>query len=145
MKNVIRRINAFTYIEAIFTLFITVLILSVVPILIKTSSTIHQVYNNPAFVELEFYAYDMTKDLQSAKNAEFHTNISNDTLIMKTKHRITRYEFKNFKIVKTINGGGNITMLNNVLNVRYEIKNKTIVVHLKLLESGHKFEKTIYF
>ncbi|MEX5860273.1 type IV pilus minor pilin ComGF family protein, partial [Staphylococcus saprophyticus] len=64
MKNVSsNKFRAFTYIEVLFALFITILIFSILPALIRTTGTINEQIMNAQEVDLAFFSRDLTQDL----------------------------------------------------------------------------------
>ncbi|RIL34292.1 competence protein, partial [Staphylococcus equorum] len=64
----------------------------------------------------------------------------------KDKNKLRSYSFKNNKIVKSSNGKGNIILLNNVKAIKFRIlKNKSLLVNLKIFDKDKTFEKQIQF
>lgn len=146
MRYVINyNIKAFTYIELLFSLMITVIILSAIPSLIKTTTLLKPQHLYHINTEIEFFARDLTNDLLAIKNGTTHTKANGKYLLFSNGEKEITYELKNDKIIKTIHGRGNITMLNNVKAINFKIlKFNTIKIMLKIFEEGYVIEKEIY-
>ncbi|WP_436859908.1 competence type IV pilus minor pilin ComGF [Staphylococcus caeli] len=147
MNAVIKnKCHAFTYIETLFTLFIIIIIFSILPILIKTASIINNQVLNNYDIELVFFSRDFTQDLIEDDATIILKESSNHKISIKTAHKIISYEYKNNKIIKTVNGKGNITMLNDVKDIQFKIlNNKSIVINLKKGGKGHYYVKKLIF
>lgn len=146
MRFVIKyNIKAFTYIELLFSLMITVIILSAIPSLIKTTTLLKPQHLYHINTEIEFFARDLTNDLIALRSGTMHAKANGKHLLFSNGEKEISYELKNNKIIKTIQGRGNITMLNNVTAINFEIlKLKTIKITLKIFEEGYVIEKEIY-
>ena len=146
MRYVINyNIKAFTYIELLFSLMITVIILSAIPSLIKTTTLLKPQHLYHINTEFDFFARDLTNDLLAIKNGTTHTKANGKYLLFSNGEKEISYELKNDKIIKTIHGRGNITMLNNVKAINFKIlKFNTIKIMLKIFEEGYVIEKEIY-
>ncbi|WP_172793151.1 competence type IV pilus minor pilin ComGF [Staphylococcus sp. NAM3COL9] len=125
---------------------ITILLLTIMPPLFKSTTAFSVLNNDHLNIESEFFARDLTQDLMD-KRADIITDKSKETqLLIKEKNKLISYNFKNNKIIKSINGNGNITLLNNVKTIKYRIlKNKSLLVNLKIFDKDKTFEKQIYF
>lgn len=142
----INNVRAFTYIEILFALFIAVLIFSILPSLIRTTGTINEQIMNAQEIDLAFFARDLTHDLIKENAFILESQSDQRHIVIKSKQRNIIYEFKNNKIIKTIDGKGNITILHNVVNANFKIVNgKSIIINLKILEKGICYEKKIVF
>ncbi|MCE5001988.1 competence type IV pilus minor pilin ComGF [Staphylococcus pseudoxylosus] len=146
MKNaMVKKLKAFTYVEVLFALFITILIFTILPSLFKTTHFIEARLSNQTNLDLEFFAVDLTRDLL-AKNPQIIVNdVRKSKIVIKNKDKDIIYELKNNKIIKSINGKGNITLLNNVKSVEFKVVNyKTLKVNLNIIEKGNAYEKQLY-
>lgn len=147
MKNVSsNKFRAFTYIEVLFALFITILIFSILPTLIRTTGTINEQIMNAQEVDLAFFSRDLTQDLIK-ENAYVLKNQSDEHhIVIRNKQRNIIYEFKNNKLIKTLDGKGNIITLHNVVSAKFKIINdKSVVINFKIFEKGIYYEKKIVF
>lgn len=146
MKNaMVKKLKAFTYVEVLFALFITILIFTILPSLFKTTHFIEARLSNQTNLDLEFFAVDLTRDLL-AKNPQIIVNdVRKSKIVIKNKDKDIIYELKNNKIIKSINGKGNITLLNNVKSVEFKVVNyKALKVNLNIIEKGNSYEKQLY-
>ncbi|RQM86562.1 competence protein [Staphylococcus xylosus] len=146
MKNaMVKKLKAFTYVEVLFAIFITILIFTILPSLFKTTHFIEARLSNQTNLDLEFFAVDLTRDLL-AKNPQIIVNdVRKSKIVIKNKDKDIIYELKNNKIIKSINGKGNITLLNNVKSVEFKVVNyKTLKVNLNIIEKGNSYEKQLY-
>ncbi|MDG0842538.1 ComGF family competence protein [Staphylococcus equorum] len=125
---------------------ITVLLLTIIPPLFKSTTTLSILANDHLNIESEFFARDLTQDLMNRK-ANIIIDKSKETqLLIKEKNKLISYRFKNNKIIKSINGKGNITLLNNVKAMKFQFsENKSLVVNLKIFDKDKTFEKQIHF
>lgn len=137
---------AFTYLETLFTLLIIIVIFSILPNLIKTVNIINNQVLNDYDIELAFFSRDLTQDLIEDEATILLKESDDQKLSIENAHKIISYEFKNNKIIKTINGKGNITVLNSVNGVRFKIlNNKSVVINLKKLEKGQFYVKKLIY
>ncbi|WP_437272723.1 competence type IV pilus minor pilin ComGF [Staphylococcus succinus] len=124
---------------------ITFIILSAIPSLIKTTTLLKPQNLYHINTEIEFFARDLTNDLIAIRNGTTHTKANGKYLLFSNGEKEISYELKNNKIIKTIQGRGNITMLNNVKAINFKIlKFNTIKIMLKIFEEGYVIEKEIY-
>lgn len=143
---IIKKIKAFTYIEVLFALMITVLLLTIIPSLFKSTTALSVLANDHLNIESEFFARDLTQDLMNNEGDIMIDKSKGTQLSIKDKNKLISYSFKNNKIVKSINGKGNITLLNNVKAIKFRIlKNKSLLVNLKIFDRDKTFEKQIQF
>ncbi|PTI40799.1 competence protein, partial [Staphylococcus xylosus] len=140
MKNaMVKKLKAFTYVEVLFALFITILIFTILPSLFKTTHFIEARLSNQTNLDLEFFAVDLTRDLLAKNLQIIVSDVRKSKIVIKNKDII--YELKNNKIIKSINGKGNITLLNNVKSVEFKVVNyKTLKVNSNIIEKGHSYE-----
>ena len=118
-------IKAFTYIEALFALFVTTLILAFLPTILKLTSFYLNTAQNNEDIQFEFFRRDLLKEKMTTKN---NYEIENAyTIKLKKNKDVIRYIYKNRKIYKNINQRGNITLLNHVLSTRILKTNDNIV------------------
>ncbi|MBO1919746.1 hypothetical protein J4710_01580 [Staphylococcus xylosus] len=68
------------------------------------------------------------------KNSRIIENgIRKNKIVIKNNDKDIVYEYKNNKIIKSVNGNGNITILNNVKSVEFNIINyETLKVNLNI-------------
>lgn len=136
-------IKAFTYIEALFALFVTTLILALLPTILKLTSFYLNTAQNNEDIQFEFFRRDLLKEKMTTKN---NYEIENAyTIKLKKNKDVIRYIYKNRKIYKNINQRGNITLLNHVLSTRILKTNDNIV---KLLittgDANDKHKETLF-
>lgn len=141
----VKKLKAFTYVEVLFALFITILIFTILPSLFKTTHFIEARLSNQTNLDLEFFAVDLTRDLLTKNFQIIVSDVRKSKIVIKNKDKDIIYELKNNKIIKSINGKGNITLLNNVKSVEFKVVNyKTLKVNLNIIEKGHCYEKQLY-
>ncbi|MEB6059848.1 ComGF family competence protein [Staphylococcus pseudoxylosus] len=141
----VKKLKAFTYVEVLFALFITILIFTILPSLFKTTHFIEARLSNQTNLDLEFFAVDLTRDLLAKNFQIIVSDVRKSKIVIKNKDKDIIYELKNNKIIKSINGKGNITLLNNVKSVEFKVVNyKTLKVNLNIIEKGHSYEKQLY-
>ncbi|ATH59996.1 competence protein [Staphylococcus nepalensis] len=147
MKNAItNKVTGFTYIEVLFALFITIVVFTMLPLLYKSIVPLKHQSNFASSIDLEFFARDLTEELLLNKSQFFNIENRGHRLKITNKEKNIYYEFKNRKIIKTINHSGNITLLNNVIEAQFTmLKNKRMKLYVKLYNEGTYFEKEIYF
>ena len=115
-------IKAFTYIEALFALFVTTLILALLPTILKLTSFYLNTAQNNEDIQFEFLEEIYLKKMTTQNNYEIENAY---TIKLKKDKDVIRYIYKNRKIYKNINQKGNITLLNHVLSTR--ILKRTII------------------
>ncbi|MBO3064143.1 competence type IV pilus minor pilin ComGF [Staphylococcus shinii] len=146
MKNaMVKKIKAFTYIEVLFALLITILIFTILPSIFKTTHFIESHFTNQINLDLEFFAADLTRDLLKKDSQIIVNDIRKNTVVIKNNNKDMIYELKNDKIIKSINGKGNITLLNNVKSAEFKVINfKTLKINLQIIEKGNFYERQLY-
>ena len=136
-------IKAFTYIEALFALFVTTLILALLPTILKLTSFYLNTAQNNEDIQFEFFRRDLLKEKMTTKN---NYEIENAyTIKLKKNKDVIRYIYKNRKIYKNINQRGNITLLNHVLSTRILKTNDNIVKLLITTGDANDKYKEILF
>lgn len=135
--------KAFTYIEALFALFVTTLILALLPTILKLTSFYLNTAQNNEDIQFEFFRRDLLKEKMTTQN---NYEIENAyTIKLKKDKDVIRYIYKNRKIYKNINQKGNITLLNHVLSTRILKTNDNIVKLLITTGETNDEHKEILF
>ncbi|MEJ7454511.1 competence type IV pilus minor pilin ComGF [Staphylococcus warneri] len=140
LKN---KLPSFTFIEMIFSLLITIVLLSTVPLTIKIISQYKQIALENSSIEFELFHSDLLKE----QKEDVLKPIIKDkhTLHLINKEKNTEYIFKNNKIYKKINGKGNITLLNQVSMVKMIKSNDNIIkIILKVGNPNYNQYKTLF-
>ncbi|WP_381413458.1 competence type IV pilus minor pilin ComGF [Staphylococcus epidermidis] len=136
-------LKTFTYIEALFALFVTTLILALLPTILKLTSFYLNTAQNNEDIQFEFFRRDLLKEKMTTKN---NYEIENAyTIKLKKNKDVIRYIYKNRKIYKNINQRGNITLLNHVLSTRILKTNDNIVKLLITTGDANDKHKEILF
>lgn len=121
------------------------MISTILPSLFKTTHFIEARLSNQTNLDLEFFAVYLTRDLLTKNFQIIVSDVRKSKIVIKNKDKDIIYELKNNKIIKSINGKGNITLLNNVKSVEFKVVNyKTLKVNLNIIEKGHSYEKQLY-
>ncbi|WP_145519544.1 hypothetical protein [Staphylococcus warneri] len=140
LKN---KLPSFTFIEMIFSLLITIVLLSTVPLTIKIISQYKQIALENSSIEFELFHSDLLKE----QKEDVLKPIIKDkhTLHLINKEKNTEYIFKNNKIYKKINGKVNITLLNQVSMVKMIKSNDNIIkIILKVGNPNYNQYKTLF-
>jgi len=127
----------------IFSLLITIVLLSTVPLTIKIISQYKQIALENSSIEFELFHSDLLKE----QKEDVLKPIIKDkhTLHLINKEKNTEYIFKNNKIYKKINGKGNITLLNQVSMVKMIKSNDNIIkIILKVGNPNYNQYKTLF-
>ena len=140
LKN---KLPSFTFIEMIFSLMITTILLTSVPLTIKMIGQYKQIALENSSIEYEFFHSDFLKE---QKEGAIKPIIKErHTLHLINKEKNIEYIFKNNKIYKEINGKGNITLLNQVSMVKIIKTNNNITkIILKVGNTNYSQFKTLY-
>lgn len=137
------RIQGFTFIEMIFALLITIVILTSLPLTIKLVSHYKALANENSSIEFEFFHRDLIRDINQHNLKLFMKN--NHTLILRNNESSIEYTFKNNKVYKQINGKGNVTLLNQVIVEKIIKSNDNVIkIILKVGNPNYKQIKTLY-
>lgn len=127
----------------IFSLLITIVLLSTVPLTIKIISQYKQIALENSSIEFELFHSDLLKE----QKEDVLKPIIKDkhTLHLINKEKNTEYIFKNNKIYKKINGKVNITLLNQVSMVKMIKSNDNIIkIILKVGNPNYNQYKTLF-
>ncbi|PTH64539.1 ComGF family competence protein, partial [Staphylococcus arlettae] len=96
------------------------------------------------YIELELFARDITQSIVTSQHKLTIIHPQKFS-IATSKNQTYSYSYKNGKVIKQVNDTGYIILLNNVLSFRVAtIATHHLAIHLKLVEKGEYFEKTIY-
>lgn len=109
--------SGFTMIESLLSLYIQLLILTLLPILIMTL-----IHFRAAFLDDQTYPHELMAreiGLTLHHSDVSNVNISQNQLEIKQGHTTYTYHIQNLKLVKQVNGRGNITVLNQVKKAQY--------------------------
>ena len=99
---IIKKISAFTYIEMLFALMITVLLLTIIPGIFKSTTTLGFLANDHLNIESEFFARDLTQDLMN-KKANIIIDKSKETqLLIEEENKLISYNFKIIKLLSLL-------------------------------------------
>lgn len=140
LKN---KLPSFTFIEMIFSLLITIILLSTVPLTIKIISQYKQIALENSSIEFELFHSDLLKEQK--EDALKPIIKDKHTLHLINKEKNAEYIFKNNKIYKQINGKGNITLLNQVSMVKMIKSNDNIIkIILKVGNPNYNQYKTLF-
>lgn len=140
LKN---KLPSFTFIEMIFSLLITIVLLSTVPLTIKIISQYKQIALENSSIEFELFHSDLLKEQK--KDALKPIIKDKHTLHLINKEKNAEYIFKNNKIYKQINGKGNITLLNQVSMVKMiKLNDNIIKIILKVGNPNYNQYKTLF-
>ncbi|PNZ66428.1 competence protein ComG, partial [Staphylococcus croceilyticus] len=124
IKKVLKRIKcalninlkAFTFIEMLLSLLVTLLVLSLIPQMLKlTQFYLHESYENYQ-TEYVFFLSDLSH-LSNTPQASFQI-INKNTILVHEKQEKSYIKFKNSKLIYENKGRGNITLLNNVIDFK---------------------------
>ncbi len=137
------RLQGFTFIEMIFALLITIVILTSLPLTIKLVSHYKALANENSSIEFEFFHRDLIRDINQHNLKLFMKN--NHTLILRNNESSIEYTFKNNKVYKQINGKGNVNLLNQVIVEKIIKSNDNVIkIILKVGNPNYKQIKTLY-
>lgn len=140
LKN---KLPSFTFIEMIFSLLITIVLLSTVPLTIKIISQYKQIALENSSIEFELFHSDLLKEQK--EDALKPIIKDKHTLHLINKEKNAEYIFKNNKIYKQINGKGNITLLNQASMVKMIKSNDNIIkIILKVGNPNYNQYKTLF-
>ena len=137
------KLKSFTLIEMLVSLFLTTMMLTFFPQLIKlTHSYLYESYNSYQ-TEYAFFQTNITQIISK----KHHSLIIKDkhTIIIDNESSKNYIEFKNSKLFYKINGNGNIVLLNNVINAEFQILPSNIIkLNLKIGDKNDYYEKNLF-
>ena len=137
------RFNAFTLIEMLFSFSIFCIVLSLIPPLFQTVTVLNKQVNDTSLINFEFFAQDITRELNDIPIKNI--TVENNHLVVKHEDELTNYTFTKEKIYKTIDGKGNITLLQNLKDFKIaKINNKYIMVDIILIEDNKEYYKKLF-
>ncbi|QRJ69227.1 competence protein ComGF [Staphylococcus saccharolyticus] len=143
LKHVsLSKLKAFSFIELLFTLSLTILVLMLLPSMICLTSYYLINAKNNDDINFDFFSRDILYDTQKLK---YKLQIENShTIKLSNNNDVIRYVFNRSKIYKNINQKGNITLLNNVVSTQIlKTNNKYIKIKIKLVKTNYTQEKIL--
>ncbi|ASE36155.1 competence type IV pilus minor pilin ComGF [Staphylococcus pettenkoferi] len=135
--------KAFTYIELLLALTITIIILTILPLIINSTKFFDYHLSTNSDIELELFARDLIADFSTSPSLDID-NHSTSSSIFDSKG-LCKYSYKNGKVIKTVNGKGNVTVLNQV--TQFKVRKVTahlIEVDIHLRDKGVMYHKQFY-
>lgn len=141
-KFVLKNNKGFTMIEMLLSLSILLIILALIPILIKSIYTLKDNAIDHTNYELIMFRKDLSEEI---KDCKVIIDYSNTRIKCIRNRNSTEYTLLNSKIFKSINGKGNITLLNNVesLNIQ-QLHQNTLKLDLLIRKGDKKVHEEIY-
>lgn len=141
-KFVFKNNNGFTMIEMLLSLSFLLIILALIPLLIKSI----YVFKENAFNHSDYEMIMFRKDLaDESKDAKIDINDFHRKIKFTRGNSSVEYTLMNSKIYKSINGKGNITLLNNVENFKLRrINENTILINIDIRTGGKIIHEEIY-
>ncbi|MFC7086701.1 competence type IV pilus minor pilin ComGF [Mammaliicoccus vitulinus] len=143
MKKFVSKNNAgFTMIEMLLSLSFLLIILALIPLLIKSIYVFKDNALDHTNYELIMFRKDLSEEIKD-------TNIVIDNAHHKMKFihngKSKEYTLLNAKIYKSINGKGNITLLNNVelFNIQ-QVNQNTFKVDITIRKGDNKIHEEIF-
>ena len=118
VKNIVTQNNGFTLIETILGFMVQSIVIALIPILINILILFKSlvIYDDTYTFEL------MVKELSdSIDKAQFSKiKLTPHKIILPLKHETITYTYGNQKLIKTVNGKGNITILNHISQIKFK-------------------------
>ncbi|WP_239749171.1 competence type IV pilus minor pilin ComGF [Mammaliicoccus sp. H-M34] len=141
-KFVLKNNKGFTMIEMLLSLSFLLIILALIPILIKSIYTLKDNAIDHTNYELIMFRKDLSEEI---KDCKVIIDYSNTRIKCIRNRNSTEYTLLNSKIFKSINGKGNITLLNNVesLNIQ-QLHQNTLKLDLLIRKGDKKVHEEIY-
>lgn len=137
------KVQGFTLIEMLFTLFLTSSLLYLAPLLIKSSTYFLNQVNEHYSVEYEFFTLNFHMD-QNFKNVTYQL-INDKTIEIHKENSTVLLKYNNRKIYLDFKTKGNIILLNNVQKASFtQLSNKIIRLNIIVGDSHTSYEKVLY-
>ncbi|UXR68678.1 MULTISPECIES: competence type IV pilus minor pilin ComGF [unclassified Staphylococcus] len=128
-------------IEALLSLYIQMLVVTLIPVLIFTLINFRTSFiNDDTFVQ-ELMVKEIGHHLHEStvKKVDIH----HQCLEIIQDHTKYTYQINHLKLIKQVNDQGNITVLNGVKNIQYtRLSKKNFKITISLLEGNTWIEKT---
>ena len=143
MKDELKNSKGFTMIEMLLSLSFLLIILALIPLLIKSLYLFKDNAMDHTHFELMMFRKELSDEIKESTikldNAQNRIKFINET-------RSTEFTLLNGKIIKTINGRGNITLVNNVKTFQVDkISNETFKVFIIIRKGDKELHEEIYF
>lgn len=141
-KFVFRNNKGFTMLEMLLSLAFLMIILALIPFLIQSIYALKENAFNHSEYELIMFRKDI---IEETKEAEIKLNQDHNKIIFTHKHSSSEYTLLNSKIYKSINGRGNITLLNKVKSFKINKNdNGNIQIDLEIIKGRITIRETIF-
>lgn len=128
--------------EMLLSLSFLMIILALIPFLIQSIYTLKEHAFNHSEYELMMFKKDI---IEESKDAEIKISQAYTKIIFNHKYSNSEYILLNSKIYKSINGKGNITLLNKVKSFK-ATKNDdgNIQIELEIIKGRNTIRETIF-
>ncbi|QLK86079.1 competence type IV pilus minor pilin ComGF [Staphylococcus sp. 17KM0847] len=124
-RHIVSQSNGFTMIESLFSLFVQLIIVTLIPLLLLSLANFKNTFAND-----ESYTHElMVKEIgDQIHHPHFKSlMIKQNTLEVIHHHHVYTYRLSHLKIIKKVDGQGNITILNGVKKLQFTQMSKRLI------------------
>lgn len=133
LKNIVIQNNGFTLVESLIGLMIQTIIISLIPVLIIVVLQFKTLILYDRTYILEMMVKEISQTISASSISK--TTVHPRKITVPTKGETITYTFDNKKIVKSVNGKGNITVFNQVQHLHFrKIFEHHLIMEIKYLE-----------
>lgn len=134
IKAFVSRNKGFTLIETLIGFSIFTLIISLVPICIVILIQFKSLLVNDKSFIFEMMIKEIGQTVHSAEHQSI--SVHPNKISIPLKNETVTYSFDNFKVVKSINGKGNITIFNHVMRMKFYRNQHFVIMQIKFKEGN---------
>lgn len=128
--------------EMLLSLSFLMIILALIPFLIQSIYTLKENAFNHSEYELMMFRKDI---IEECEDGEIKLSQASNKIIFNHKYSSSEYILLNSKIYKSINGKGNITLLNKVKSFKAtRSDNGNIQIELEIIKGRNTIRETIF-
>lgn len=128
--------------EMLLSLSFLMIILALIPFLIQSIYTLKENAFNHSEYELMMFRKDI---IEECEDGEIKLSQASNKIIFNHKYSSSEYILLNSKIYKSINGKGNITLLNKVKSFKAtRSDNDNIQIELEIIKGRNTIRETIF-
>ncbi|WP_353462102.1 competence type IV pilus minor pilin ComGF [Mammaliicoccus sciuri] len=141
-KYVLKNSKGFTMIEMLLSLSFLLIILALIPLLIKSLYLFKDNAMDHTHFELMMFRKELSDEI---KESTIKLDNAHNRIKFINEMHSTEFTLLNGKIIKTINGRGNITLVNNVKTFQVDkISNETFKVIIIIRKGDKEIHEEIY-
>ncbi|MCJ7839318.1 ComGF family competence protein [Lederbergia sp. NSJ-179] len=131
IKNVWNDQTGFTLLEAVFSMMILALMMSIIPFIFQTLKTVDGLIEVDQDYEWNLFLIGIRKEMEGAKKVHVVNVQSKTSLMMEKNNQVISYEPYGFTLRRRVNRLGHEIVLQNIQAINFSIDEEFMVIEIE--------------